>query len=156
MRRVIIYVFMIGIISNAFGQNDTDTTEAYENNANFSIAYESYSVLCTHLDKIKRHYNTNLVYLSSDLLLENGFIEKDTTCWDHKLNDSLNYADIGVNCIYAEMNVLEMGVYTALIGFRFFLTQEKSDKLIYEFGLTIELLDYGKDKHITTKVVPYQ
>ena len=155
MRKVILYVFMFGFISNAYGQGDTHNTEAYENTAAFSFAYESYRVLCTHLGKIKRHYDTSLIYLSSDLLLEKGLIETDTTCWDHRLNDSLTYADIGVNNIYAEMNVREIGVYTALVGYRFFLTQEKSDKLIYEFGLTIELLDYGKDKNITTKVVPY-
>jgi len=157
MKSVIFFLFMFWLInSNIYGQIGTVSTNAYENASNFSFAYESYKVLCNHLGKIKRHYNTSLIYLGSDLVLERGFIETDTTCWDYRLNDTLKYKDIGVNNIYVEMHVNEIGVYTALVGYRFFLTQENSDKLIYEFGLKIELLDYGKNKSITTMVVPYR
>jgi hypothetical protein len=153
----ILFLFLFGFMnSNIYGQSDTVSTKAYENASNFSFAYESYKVLCIHLGKIKSHNNTSLIYLSSDLLLEKGFIETDTTCWDFKLSDSLTHVDIGVNNIYAEMHVKEIGVCTALVGYRFFLTQENSDKLIYEFGLKIELLDYGKNKSVTTSVVPYR
>ena len=152
----VLFLFLFGFMnSNIYGQSDTVSTKAYENASNFSFAYESYNVLCTHLGKIKRHYNSSLIYLSSDFILEKGFIDTDTTCWDFKLNDSLSYVDIGVNNIYAEMHIKEIGVCTALVGYRFFLTQENSDKLIYEFGLAIELLDYGKNKSVTTMVVPY-
>ena len=144
---------LISVITSSCGSAQTglDTInlkDSYLRQARFSVSYEAYRSLCSEINGLRSTYIIDSVNLTSNLKLEEGFVDGEMTCWESQNSSSSQLGSI----LIAKMELIHLGVNSANVLYSFSIRNVKEEMLIRQFELAIFLFDYGDKREIKYKI----